>query len=176
MQDNYDDNISASQYATEERWGKANKKLISGGFNVNDINNGLNPDWWNSWGAGGFYGQRFGNSPETSQINGWFTINEREGKFSFSSDLVGAIIILEYISDGLAYTADMRIPKLAEDAIYAYVLHGIMHGRMNVPEYIVNRLKRDKSTKIRNTKIRLSNIKLEEITQVMRGKSKWIKH
>ena len=25
-------------------------------------------------------------------------------------------------------------------------------------------------------KIRLSNIKLEEFTQVMRGKSKWIKH
>ena len=70
----------------------------------------------------------------------------------------------------------MRIPKLAEDAIYAYVLHAIMHGRMNVPEYIVNRLKKDKSTKIRNTKIRLSNIKLEEITQGMRGKSKWIKH
>ena len=176
LQDNYDDNLLASQYATEERWGTANKKLINGGFNVADISAGLDIDWWGAWGPGGFYGQRYGTDPETSQVNGWFTINEREGKFSFSSDLVNAVIILEYISDGLAYTADMRIPKLAEDAIYAYVLHAIMHGRMNVPEYIVNRLKKDKSTKIRNTKIRLSNIKLEEITQVMRGKSKWIKH
>ena len=32
------------------------------------------------------------------------------------------------------------------------------------------------SAKLRNAKIRLSNIKLDEIVQVMRGKSKWIKH
>ena len=34
----------------------------------------------------------------------------------------------------------------------------------------------EKSSKLRNAKIRLSNIKLDEIVQVMRGKSKWIKH
>ena len=32
------------------------------------------------------------------------------------------------------------------------------------------------SAKLRNAKIRLSNIKLDQIVQVMRGKSKWIKH
>jgi len=37
-------------------------------------------------------------------------------------------------------------------------------------------LKREASAKLRNAKIRLSNIKLDEIVQVMRGKSKWIKH
>ena len=52
----------------------------------------------------GGYGQRYGENPETTQINGWFTINEREGKFAFSSNLVDKVIILEYISDGLAYT------------------------------------------------------------------------
>jgi hypothetical protein len=41
---------------------------------------------------------------------------------------------------------------------------------------LVRRLQQDKSAKLRNAKIRLSNIKLEEITQVFRGKSKWIKH
>ena len=40
----------------------------------------------------------------------------------------------------------------------------------------VIRLKRDRSAKLRNAKIRLSNIKLDVIVQVMRGKSKWIKH
>ena len=29
---------------------------------------------------------------------------------------------------------------------------------------------------MRNAKIRLSNMKVEEMTQVLRGKSKWIKH
>jgi len=44
------------------------------------------------------------------------------------------------------------------------------------PEYLVQRFKRERSAALRNAKIRLSNIKLEEITQIMRGKSKWIKH
>ena len=48
--------------------------------------------------------------------------------------------------------------------------------RANIPEYIINRYRREKSSKLRNAKIRLSNIKLEAFTQVMRGKSKWIKH
>ena len=48
------------------------------------------------------YGQRYGLEPEVSQKNGWFTINERTGSFNFSSDLANKLIILEYISDGLA--------------------------------------------------------------------------
>ena len=59
--------------------------------------------------------------PQTAQVNGWFNMNEREGKISFSSNLRGRLIILEYLSDGLAYDMDSRVPKLAEDAIYAYI-------------------------------------------------------
>ena len=86
------------------------------------------------------------------------------------------LIILEYISDGLSTNLDTRVPKLAEEAMYAYISHAIIASRINQPEYIVNRLKREKSAKLRNAKIRLSNLKLNEIIQVMRGKSKWIKH
>jgi hypothetical protein len=110
------------------------------------------------------YGQRYGLNPETTQINGWFTINEREGKFSFSSDLVDKIIILEYISDGLAYTADTKIPKLAEEAFYAYIAYAIAAVRPTIPEYIINRFKKEKRAKLRNAKLRISN------------KSKIIKH
>ena len=38
------------------------------------------------------------------------------------------------------------------------------------------RYKKDRYAALRNAKIRLSNIKLGEFIQVMRGKSKWIKH
>ena len=55
------------------------------------------------------------------------------------------------------------------------MLSAILAGRINQPEYVIQRLKRDRSAKLRNAKIRLSNIKLSEIVQVMRGKSKWIK-
>jgi hypothetical protein len=114
--------------------------------------------------------------PQYAQSNGWFNLNDREGKMSFSSGMVGQLIVLEYISDGLATDLDTKVPKLAEEALYAYMLHSIVSTRANQPEYLVQRLRREKSAKLRNTKIRLSNIKLEEISQVMRGKSKWIKH
>jgi hypothetical protein len=84
--------------------------------------------------------------------------------------------LFEYISDGLAYDLDTKVPKMAEEAMYAHILHAVISTRAGQPEYIVNRLKQEKSAKLRNAKIRLSNIKLEEITQVLRGQSKWIKH
>jgi hypothetical protein len=100
----------------------------------------------------------------------------KNGKISFSNNLVDSLIILEYISDGLAYDHDMKVPKLAEEAVYAYILHSIIASKINQPEYIVQRLKKEKSAKIRNAKIRLSNIKPTEIINTFRGKSKWIKH
>jgi hypothetical protein len=131
---------------------------------------------YDSWLYYGFFGQRYGLDPQYSNSNGWFTIDDREGKISFSSDLINKIIVFEYISDGLAYDMDTRVPKLAEEAMYAHIIHAIISLRVNQPEYIIQRLKQEKSAKLRNAKIRLSNIKLEEITQVLRGQSKWIKH
>ena len=169
MQDNFGDNIEGTSI-TEERW--ANNDLKQ----RNEIRD-------NSLGFGSFYGedgygagQLYGLDPQYANINGYFTINEREGKFSFSSDLVGKLIILEYVSDGLSTNLSTRVPKMAEEAMYAYISHAIIASRINQPEYVVNRLKREKSAKLRNTKIRLSNIKLNEIVQVLRGQSKWIKH
>ena len=94
---------------------------------------------------------------------------------SFSSNLKDKLIVLEYVSDGLSTDLNTRIPKMAEEALYAYINYAVMAIKSNQPEYVINRLKREKVAKLRNAKIRLSNIKLAEITQVMRGKSKWIK-
>ena len=121
-------------------------------------------------------GQRYGSDPTVKQNNGWFDININKGIISFSSDVANRLIIIEYISDGLAYDRDTKIPKLAEDALYAHISHSIVASRINQPEYVVRRLKQERSAKLRNAKLRLSNIKLDEIIQVMRGKSKWIKH
>ena len=109
-------------------------------------------------------------------MNGWFTINERDGTFNFTSDLSGKLIVLEYVSDGNAYDLDMRIPKMAEDALYSHIIHAILAVSANVQEYIVRRFKQERSAKLRNAKIRLSNLKLDQIIQVMRGQSKWIKY
>ena len=65
---------------------------------------------------------------------------------------------------------------MAEEAIYMHIIYSILAGKINVPEYIVQRYKKDRRAALRNAKIRLSNIKLDEFVQVMRNKSKWIKH
>ena len=176
IQDNNGENIQTTSL-TEERWKENNLKDINAA--QSDLTGYLLSDGLGYPGMYGdnYLGQRYGMQPETSQINGWFTINDREGKLSFSSDLAEKVIILEYISDGLGYNGqDMRIPKLAEEALYAYISHAIIASRINQPEYLVQRLRREKSAKLRNAKIRLSNIKLNEFVQIARGKSKWIKY
>jgi hypothetical protein len=163
-QDSLGDNLEANQSQTEERWAEQDNTLFD---NFDDYRY---PVWDN------YLGQRYGLQPEEANINGTFTINERLGKFSFSSDLNGKLIILEYISDGLAVDEDMKIPKFAEEAIYMHIAHAILSTRINIPEYIVARFKKDRRAALRNAKIRLSNIKIEEIAQVFRNKSKIIKH
>jgi len=163
-QDNDGENTLANQSLTEDRWASQGST------------NDLRPDDYRYPFNEGLIGQRYGLQPEEAQVNGKFTINERTGTFSFSSDLAGKLIILEYISDGLAVDLDMKLPKMAEQAMYMHIAYSILSGRAGVPEYVVNRFKRDRSSALRNAKIRLSNIKIEEIAQVFRNKSKWIKH
>jgi hypothetical protein len=174
-QDNFGSDIEGTSI-TQERWHSNNRgnSLNSDLSGISDfsLNWNQNGEWINYQN----FGQLYGVDPQYANMNGYFNLNEREGKMSFSSHLVNRLIVLEYISDGLAYDTDTKIPKMAEEALYAHILHAVISTRANQPEYIVQRLKKERSAKLRNTKIRLSNIKTEEITQVMRGKSKWIKH
>ena len=96
--------------------------------------------------------------------------------FSFSSNLLGRVIELKYISDGLAYDLNSLVPKFVEDALYSKIMYNICAPRKDVDGGTKSFYKRDAYVKTRNAKIRLSNLKLEEITQVFRGQSKWIKH
>ena len=124
----------------------------------------------------GALGQRYGINPETANINGNFIIDDQRGIISFSSNLVNQTVILKYISDSLGTEDEMQVHKFAEEAMYKQIAYAILSARYNTPEYIVNRFRRDARAAKRNAKLRLSNIKLEEITQVLRGKSKQIKH
>ena len=172
IQDQFGENQEASQSITDGLWKSANDSDINGKLTQEVINNSniYNLTWWKQ-----AYGQRYGLEPELTQTNGWFTINEREGTFSFSSNISG-IILIEYISDGLAYNADTRIPKMIEQAMYMHIVHAVVSTARNMPEYVIGRFKKERRAALRNAKIRLQNLKLDELTQVMRGKSKWIKH
>ncbi len=121
-------------------------------------------------------GKRFGLNPENAQSNGVFFIDELKGRIHFSSDLCDKTITLKYVSDSLGTDSEMIVHKFAEEAMYKWIAHAILSTRENIQEYIVQRFKKERFAAIRQAKLRLSNIKIEELTQVMRGKSKQIKH
>ena len=121
------------------------------------------------------YGRRYGLEPETAQANGVFFIDNLKGIVHFSSDMVNRIVTLNYISDGLGTDAEMVVHKFAEDAIYKYIAHAVLATRANTQEYLVQRFKKEMVAAKRNAKLRLSNMKLSEMAQVMRNQSKWIK-
>jgi hypothetical protein len=121
-------------------------------------------------------GQRYGLDGQYAQANGSFFIDCNSGKIHFSSNLSGKTIILHYLSDRVGDEKETMIPKLAEEAIYKWIAYGCLSARADVPEHIVARFKKERYAETRKAKLRLSNIKIEEITQVIRGKSKWIKH
>jgi len=170
-QSSYDTNLEASQSVIEDRWQKANQNNISGNYDAFAVEGAFDYTWWKM-----AYGQRYGLDPQYAQSNGYFSINERTGTFSFSSNLVNRVIELKYISDGLAYDLNSLVPKFVEDALYSKIMYNLCAPRRDVDGGTKSFYKRDAYVKTRNAKIRLSNLKLEEITQIFRGQSKWIKH
>ena len=121
-------------------------------------------------------GRRYGLEPSHAQDNGSFYIDELRGIINFSSNLSGSIIVLDYISDSLGKDSEMQVHKFAEEAMYKSIMHAILSTKSNTPEYVIRRYQKEKFAAIRQAKLRLSNLKLEELTQILRGKSKQIKH
>jgi hypothetical protein len=96
-QDYFGDNLEGTSI-TMERWAEANDNLLNGNISARDY-------WaYSGWLTGNpILGERYGNNPQYTQRNGWFNMNERDGTIAFSSNLKDRLIVLEYISDGLAY-------------------------------------------------------------------------
>jgi len=118
----------------------------------------------------------YGMDPQHSQTNGTYYIDCNKGLIHFSSNISGKTVVLKYISDGLGTDKEMKVHKFAEEAMYKWLMHAILSTRRGVQEYVVARYRKEKIAATRKAKLRLSNIKLDEITQILRGKSKWIKH
>lgn len=123
--------------------------------------------------------KRYGGNPESMNNRSTFFVDKSNGIIYFDGTVKrDDTIVLDYISDGLADNGDLTkvyIPKLAEDALYAYILYNLAKVRPTLAG-IVPLYKKEASSKMRNAKIRLSNYNLPELAQVLRGKSKWIKH
>lgn len=147
-----------------------------------------------------YFGRRYGLDPQYSNTNGTFVLDTYKGVVYFDPSfarggLNGAggrgtdvtddstsndrtIVSMRYISDGLQDNGDLTqvfMHKLAEDAVYAWLLYNLTKVRPSTVT-LANLYKKEASAKMRNAKIRLMNLKTQEIEQVMRGRAKWIKH
>jgi hypothetical protein len=122
-------------------------------------------------------GSRFGLNTETANSNPTFTIDKQSGVINFSNMIASSSVVLEYVSDGMenGVDTDVHVNKLFEQYIYAYIRYSILNGRVGVTEYVVNRARKDKSSLLRNAKIRLSNIHPGRLLMNLRGQNKWIK-
>jgi len=165
-----DQNIAfATKSETEKKWhASSSTPNTTANSNINALEEGFGYNVNN--------GKRYGLDSVNATKNGVYSIDEANGLISFSGDFTGRIIVIKYISDGLAIDGDMIVHKFAEEAMYKSIMHSIISVKENVPEYQINRYKKEKRAAIRAAKLRLSRLNLAEMTQLMRGKSKHIKH
>jgi len=127
----------------------------------------------------GYYGRRYGTTPQFQNINGSFVLDLTAGQIYFDSVIPqDTYVTLRYISDGLGDNGNfdnVYVPKMAEDAVMMSILYNLSKLRSAAgaaaPLY-----KQEAAAKMRNAKIRLSNMKIEEMTNIFRNKAKWIKH
>lgn len=166
------DNLAVTSPLTDERFKSMDYGNVSGSYSSEDYyyNVEHNTDKLANSGA------RYGGEAELMNQNGFFLIDENRGTINFTGNLAGSLITIKYVSDGLGTDDEMKVHKFTEEAIYKSVAHAILSTMAQVPEYIVARFKRDRRAAMRNAKLRLYDLKLPELTQVMRGKSKHIKH
>ena len=139
---------------------------------VNPACNDCDDDIYNSR-----IGARYGLNTETANFNPTFTIDKANGVINFDSTMANQQCILQYISDGMenGNDASIKVNKLFEDYLYAYIKYSLLNNKFGVQEYIVNRAKKDKQSAYRNAKLRLSNIHPSRLMMNMRGENKWIK-
>ena len=125
---------------------------------------------------------RYGAKPfntDRSKIykNGSYRINKEQGVIQFSSEATGRTIVLEYISDGLYQRQDseIKIHKFAENAVYDYIYWKLIRMRRSVNGNEKETARREWFNSKRIAKRRINPIRIEDIRQVMKGGSKWIK-
>lgn len=167
-----EDNLATTSPLTDDRFKTLDSQNLSGSYNNDDYFYNLDYPAEKLIESG----KRYGGDPELMNQNGFFLIDENKGTINFTSNLSGSLITIKYISDSLGTDEEMKVHKLAEEAIYKHVAHAILSTMAQVPEYIINRFKKERRASMRNAKLRLYDLKLPELTQVMRGKSKHIKH
>jgi len=122
-------------------------------------------------------GTAYGLNTETANFNPTFNINRKQGVINFDSSMANQSCVLEYVSDGMEQGDNslITVNKLFEQYIYAAIKFEILNAKLGVQEYVVNRARKERSSLLRNAKIRISNIHPGRLLMNLRGMDKQIK-
>ncbi len=114
--------------------------------------------------------------------NGRFRFDRQNGVIEFGSEVNGASIVLEYISDGLYSNGDdqteagIKVHKFAEETLRTYTYWSMIKTSRNAPANEKARAKDDYNNNRRLSKRRINTLRMEDLKQVMKGDSVWIKN
>ena len=158
---------------TERKNGQQNSIYLNQNNAQDDASENSEANWYSDYSIGA----RYGLNTETANANPTYRIDKKAGVINFDSTMLNENCVLEYISDGMEGGNDslVTVNKLFEEYIYAAIKYEILNSKFNVQEYVVNRARKDKSSLLRNAKIRLSNIHPGRLLMNLRGQNKWIK-
>lgn len=110
--------------------------------------------------------------------NGEFNVDKENGRIGFSSNLSEQTIVLQYISDSLEdekiFNGDLKINKYAIDAIHDYAYWQIIRKKRTVNAGEKQLARREYFNSRRKTKMRISNIKVNDILKAVTSATKWI--
>ena len=113
--------------------------------------------------------------------NGRFKIDNSQGIIQFDSTAKSKTIVLEYISDGLYEDSSveegttLKIHKFAETAVLDYIYYNLIRNRRNTPANEKLRARKEYYNSKRQAKRRLSPLNKQDLLQVFKGDSKFIK-
>ena len=128
-----------------------------------------------NWYFGYQVGARYGLDPAEANVNPTFRV--QNGVIDFSSGIANQLVVLEYVSDGMANgnEADVVVHKFAEEYTYRYLKFAILNTKANVNQYERQLAKKEKEAELRNAKIRLKGIHPSRLLMSLRGQGKIIK-
>lgn len=117
-----------------------------------------------------------GSKTDTSKLSeyGEFTIDERNGRIAFSSNLMEKEIVLEYVSDGLQNDLseeEITVHKYCEETIKDWIYYCCIAQRRTVPANEKQRALQRHKTTLHQSKLARANFDYQLITRVLRKKA-----
>ena len=127
------------------------------------------------WYFGYNVGARYGADTRDMFAGPSFRVNN--GVIDFSSGIANQLVVLEYISDGMAngVDANINVHKFAEEFVNRYIKWKILNGKVNVPVYDRKLARDEKQAEFRNAKLRLSDMHPSRLLMSLRGQSRQLK-